>query len=53
VTIKTGAIIVGKVQIESNSIIRANAVIIKDVPDNSTAFYALPHIMKWSGSNPK
>jgi serine O-acetyltransferase len=50
VTIGAGAIIIGKVLIGNNSMIGANAIVIKDVPENSSVFCVPPHIMKWSGA---
>lgn len=37
VTISAGAVLLGNIKIGNNSVIGANAVVLKDIPDNSTA----------------
>lgn len=50
VTINAGAIVIGKLVIGENSRIGANAVVIKDIPKNSSVFCPPPYIMKWDGT---
>jgi serine O-acetyltransferase len=51
VTIYAGAVILGKITIGNNTVIGANATVLKDVPDNCTVFAAPPMVMKWNNKN--
>jgi serine O-acetyltransferase len=53
VTIFAGAVIMGKITIGNNSIIGANATVLKDVPDNCTVYPASSVIMRWNGETSK
>ncbi|MBN2523264.1 MAG: serine acetyltransferase [Bacteroidales bacterium] len=50
VRIQPGAIVVGNITIGNNVIIGANATVIKDVPDNCTAFAESARVIKWNES---
>jgi serine O-acetyltransferase len=47
VTIRPGAVIIGKVTIGNNVVIGANATVFKDIPDNCTVFPASSKIIRW------
>ncbi len=49
VTISAGAIVIGNITLGNNSKIGANAVVVKDVPENSSVFCPPPYTMKWEG----
>jgi serine O-acetyltransferase len=49
VTISAGAIVIGNITLGDNSKIGANAVVVKDVPENSSVFCPPPFTMKWEG----
>jgi serine O-acetyltransferase len=53
VIINAGAIVLGKVVIGANSRIGANAVVVKDIPENCSVFCPPPYIMKWDGTKNK
>jgi serine O-acetyltransferase len=53
VTINAGAIVIGKVVIGENSRIGANAVVVKDIPENCSVFCPPPYIMKWDATKSK
>lgn len=49
VSIKAGAKVLGKITIGNNVIIGANAVVVKDVPDNCTVVGVPAYIIKKEG----
>lgn len=49
VTVSSGAKIIGKVNIGNNVVIGANAVVVKDVPDNCTVVGVPAYIIKLNG----
>ncbi|HEX2921529.1 MAG TPA: serine acetyltransferase [Bacteroidales bacterium] len=51
VTIRPGAVIIGKVTIGNNAVIGINATVVTDVPDNCTVFNPPSKIIKWSHGN--
>lgn len=46
VTVYAAAVVIGRVKVGNNSKINANAVVVKDVPDNCTAVGVPAHIVK-------
>ena len=51
VQVKAGAKIIGKVTVGNNCIVGANAVVVKDVPDNCTVVGVPAYIVKKDGIN--
>jgi serine O-acetyltransferase len=52
VTIRPGAVIIGKITIGNNVVIGANATVFNDIPDNCTVFPPLSRIVEWNARNP-
>lgn len=51
VTIRPGAVIIGKVTIGNNAVIGINATVVTDIPDNCTVFNPPSKIIKWTNGN--
>ena len=51
VTVRAGAIVVGKITIGNNVVIGANATVFNNVPDNCTVFAPPSRVMHWSTRN--
>lgn len=51
VTIRPGAVILGKITIGNNVVIGANATVFQDVHDNCTVYPPLSRIMQWNPQN--
>lgn len=52
VSIRSGAIVMGKITIGNNVVIGANAIVYTNVPDNCTVFASPSRIMHWDKSEP-
>jgi len=53
VSIYSGAVVMGNIQIGNHASIGANATVIGNVADHSTVMAPPPRVMKWKGSNSK